>query len=181
MRLRFAPIVLALIVTAGCAQPEPETATSVESPTLGVRVAVLPEGFTVVQNTSGILHLAPTGEGVTGFVEMRVGPEETGVNLVAAVHAHQARIEGLPEGAYSGARELEGPLGTAFYSRGRFTTDDGAVEETLLTVIHPSGGRRLDLVYTYPAGDDSGDRVTALIGLLAEVEALTPASGEADG
>ena len=59
-------------------------------------------------------------------------------------------------------------------------TDAGTTEETLLTVIHPSGGRRLDLVYTYPAGDDSGERVTGLIGLLAEVEALTPSPPAAE-
>jgi hypothetical protein len=97
------------------------------------------------------------------------------VNLVAAVEDHRSAIESRTGGTYHGARELEGPLGVAFYSRGSYTADDGSrIEETLLTAIHPDGDRRLDLVYTYPAGEDSAERVTSLLDLLASVDGITP-------
>ena len=165
-------------LAASCAPPPEQAPSSVDNPVLGLRIEAVPDGFVVIANSGDTLALAPVGEGVEGRVEVRVGPQETGVNLVAAIHEHQTDIEARPEGIYHGARELEGPLGTAFYSRGSYLSDDGTmVEETLVTAIHPSGDRRLDMVYTYPASTDSGERVTALIGLLAETEGLSPPQG----
>lgn len=167
----------ALIASLGCGQPKApdQVSTEVDNPALAIRLAQVPDDFRVITNHDETLVLSPSTEGVEGTVTFHVGPEETGINLVAAVHDHQARIEGLEGGTYSGARELEGPLGAAFYSRGSYVVDGARVEETMLTAIHPDGDRRLELVYTYPQGDDSSARVTALIGLLAEVEALPPA------
>jgi hypothetical protein len=178
MRAAATLVVVVVALAAGCAEQQEPAPTPVENPALGVRIDDLPDGFTVVRNAGPELELAPATEDITGRVVVRVGPPETGVNLVAAIQQHQAVVEARPDGIYHGARELEGPLGTAFYSRGSWTADDGSrVEETLVTAIHPSRDRRLDLVYSYPAGADSGERVTALIGLLAEIEGLTPSAG----
>ena len=169
--------VVTLIWCLGCGQQAATdpVSTEVDNPALGIRFAQIPDGFRIVTNHDETLVLSPSAEGADGTVTFRVGPQETGINLVAAVHDHQARIEGLEGGTYHGARELEGPLGAAFYSRGSYDVDGLRTEETLLTAIHPDGNRRLDLVYSYPQGDDSSARVTALIGLLAEVEGLPPA------
>lgn len=180
MRSRSLALVVAVsaCLHAGCAPTEEPGPTPVDNRALGLRIANLPDGFEVSRNDGDALELIPTGEGVDGRVVVRVGPQETGVNLVAAVQQHQADVESRPDGTYHGARELEGPLGTAFYSRGGWVADDGtAMEETMVTAIHPSGDRRLDLVYTYPAGEDSSERVTALLGLLAEIEGLNSSAG----
>jgi hypothetical protein len=178
MCTRSSLLLLPLVLSLACTPaegPAPAAPTSVENAELGVRVASVPDGFEVTENTGATLELAPTGEGAAGAVVVRVGPRETGVNLVAAVEDHREEIEGRTDGTYHGARELEGPLGVAFYSRGSYASQDGSrVEETLVTAIHPDGDRRLDLVYTYPAGDDSANRVTSLIDLLARVEGITP-------
>ncbi len=180
MHARSSALVIAVAasLTAACAPPMETGPTPVDNPGLDLRIATVPDGFEVSRNDGADLELIPTGEGVQGRVVVRVGPQETGVNLVAAVQRHQADIESRPGGVYHGARELEGPLGTAFYSRGGWKSDDGTeLEETVVTAIHPSGDRRLDLVYTYPTGGDSGERVTALLGLLAQIEGLSPPAG----
>jgi len=180
--MRWLPPVLIVAAAIGlstaCA-PSVDTGPSpVDNPALGLRIARVPDGFEISRNEGSDLVLEPAADGVGGRVVVRVGPRETGVNLVAAVQAHRAEIEARPQGTYHGARELQGPLGTAFYSRGGWIDDDGtAMEETLVTAIHPSGDRRLDIVYTYPAGGDPGERVTAVLDLLAEIEGVNPPTG----
>ena len=101
-----------------------------------------------------------------------IGPQSTteGVNLVAAVKAHQAQMEGEPNGDYQGAQELQGDFGSAFYSRARYTDEGHPVEETVVFMIHPSGNRLLAIHYRYPAGDDSAVRVEELINVIGYIE-----------
>ena len=174
---------LACPVLAGslaCGQPaEPPPDRGVVNPALGLRLAAVPDGFTVVRNQDDQLVLEPTAEDTSGAVTVNVGPVEDGVNLIAAMDAHQERIEGLPEGDYRGGLELQTPLGTAFYSRGRYRSDDGGlVEETRVLAIHPVEERLLTMEYRYPAGEDSKARVESLLELFSQVEAPVPAPSE---
>ena len=89
---------------------------------------------------------------------------------MAAVNAHKAWIEGLPDGEYKGAQELQGEFGSAFYSRGRFVDAGALVEETVVFLIHPAGNRLLEIHYRYPAGEDSATRVQELIEVLGQLE-----------
>ncbi len=170
---RMARVVTAVTMLAACSlAPPPDP--GVVNAELRIRLANVPEGFEVAINQGAVLELSPIGGIAGGSVLFAVGPEETGINLVAAVKEHQARIESLPGGEYQGAQELQGPLGTAFYSRGRFQGDDGLEEETVILSLHPSQSRLLEIIYDYPAGDDSAARVKELIGVLAEVEPTKP-------
>jgi len=117
---RFLPVLIALSLVACAGPPAPPPDPGVENLDLDIRLAAVPDGLLVADNQGTSLQLRPTGENVGGVLWFTVGPEQDGVNLVAAVKAHQEHIEGLPEGDYKGAQELQGPLGTAFYSRGRF-------------------------------------------------------------
>lgn len=175
-RLAHATLALAAAVLLATCAPAPTTPpdTSVTNAELGIRLAAVPEGFEVARSEGAVLELRPVGGIAGGSVLFAVGPEETGVNLVAAVKAHQAHIEGLPGGEYQGAQELQGPLGTAFYSRGRYQGADGLEEETVILSLHPSQSRLLEITYDYPAGDDSAARVKELIGVLAQVEGTKP-------
>ena len=152
------------------AQPTPPPDTSVENVVLDIRLGAVPEGLATSINQSNTLELRPTAEGVEGTVWFVVGPDQHAVNLVAAVEAHQASIESLPDGEYQGAQELTGDFGAAFYSRGRFSEDGSPVEETVLYLIHPREYRQLEIHYRYPVGDDSAARVEQLIEVLAELE-----------
>ncbi len=177
----LAATALLVVAAAGCARqqspaPAAPAGPAVVNADLGIALATLPEGFTVETNQASELVFAPVNPATPGRITFQVGPEETGVNLVAAVKAHQAQVESEPDAAYEGARELVGPLGSAFWSRAKV---DGH-EEVKLFTIHPSGNRLLTITYTYPANGDSGQRVQQALDVLAEVEAIpgatTPAS-----
>ena len=166
---RITVMVLALTALT-CSQPTPPPDPGVENIDLGIKLMSVPDGLAVAVNQGRNLELRPTGEGIVGVVRFAVGPEQRGVNLVAAVQKHKTHIEGLPDGAYKGAQELQGDFGTAFYSRGRYIDSGSSIEETVLFLIHPSGNRLLEIQYRYPAGDDSAARVEQLVGVLAELE-----------
>ena len=162
-----------VVLAACCAACSPQQAPpegGYSNLDLGIRLAAVPDGFAVAVNQGSSFELRPTDETVGGLLWFGVGPEVEGVNLVAAVNKHQARIEGLPGGDYKGAQELQGPLGTAFYSRGRYLDGETETEETILVTIHPKGNRMLTITYRYPAGNDSAARVEQLIETLAFVE-----------
>ena len=167
-------IALALAMSAlsctGSPPPSPPPDTSVENAELGVRLTAVPDGLEIAINQGLNLELRPAADGVDGVISFLLGPEQHAVNLVAAVQDHQARIEALPEGEYLGAQELAGDAGVVFYSRGRFSDQEAAVEETVLFLIHPSEYRLLEIRYRYPAADDSAARVEKLIEVLAELE-----------
>lgn len=166
------PIALTLaLALLSCAEPPPPPPPAgVENAELGLSLAAVPDGLEVATNQGSSLELEPADPALGGSIRFTVGPEEVGVNLVAAVKEHQQHIENLPDGEYKGAQELQADFGTAFYSRGRYTEDGAPVEETVIFLIHPEGERLLSLHYRYPARDDSAQRVEQLIEVLSYVE-----------
>jgi hypothetical protein len=164
-------VIICLIVPGlGCSPPPPPPPTGITNAELGLSIGSLGKEWALDTNNQRTLILVPSNPERRGTVEFIVGPEENGINLVAAVNDHRQEIEARPGGVYSGAQELSGPMGTAFYSRGRYDDGDSTLEETRLFSIHPRSSRMLQIVYRYPAGDDSSQRVGELINLLGEVE-----------
>lgn len=168
---------------AASAEAEP---VRVENATLGVAIADLDPFFQVASNEGDTLVLAPADDAVAGTLTMSAGEPITsgGVNLVKAIEDHKASIEERG-GEFKGQRELGGPLGTAFYSRGHLPADDGTTtEETVIFTVHPAGDRVLRLTYVYPQGDDSAQRIQdqlfSVFGELtpAEASSAAPEAGE---
>ncbi len=170
----------AVVLAVGCStepvpEPPPPVAKRVEATAVGIAIANL-AGFDVAENGE-VMILTPT-DGAAGRVTIVAG-DEGQVNLVQAVNDHQAEIQGRADGAYRGQREMVGPLGTAYYSRGTYTgagedgeTAGAAMEETTILTLHPNGDRILRLEYRYPVGDDSTARLEALMqNVLGELEA----------
>ena len=93
---RFAPILIALSVVACAGPPPPPPDPGVENLDLGIHLAAVPDGLLVTDNQGTSFQLRPADENIAGVLWFAVGPEQAGVNLVAAVKAHQERIEGLP-------------------------------------------------------------------------------------
>ena len=170
MRTRTAVVLIVGALTVTCSQPGPSPQQEIENLDLGIKLAGLPDSLTLATNQGSSLELKPTDENRGGVIWFSVANKEGGVNLVGAVNAHKARIEGLPNGEYKGGQELQGDFGTAFYSRGRFDDAGALVEETVLFLIHPGGNRLLEIHYRYPAGEDSAARVRELIAVLSELE-----------
>ena len=197
IRLRALSLSLALLglvlVPAGCREvaedtvpdPDPDTATvappeTVSNQELEVTLQKVPDGMVVEVNEGSNLILTPADHEYGVLLRVEVGPQEIGVNLVAAVQEHQAKIEDLPGGSYIGQTELICQLGTAFFSRGQFdqpASEDGLIEETRIEearilAIHPVGNRLLSLVYTYPAPPDQGGSNSRGQTLLAVLESV---------
>jgi hypothetical protein len=170
MKRRTFGVAILAIGAMACSRPAPTPDLGIENAELGIKLSAAPEGMTVTQNQGASLELGPSEEGKGGTIWFVVGPEQEGVNLVAAVQDHQSHIESLADGSYNGGQELQGDFGTAFYSRGRFTDAGSEVEETVLFLIHPAGNRLLEIHYRYPAGNDSAARVEQLIGVLSDLE-----------
>ncbi len=169
--------VVVLLLTHCARQPEPPPQPPppqrVENPTLGVAIATLPAFFKVANNQGEVLELVPADPAGTGKLSITVGPREQNINLVAAWQRHQTEIQGRPGGEYKGQRELVTPLGTTFYSRGRFQEGSTLMEETVIFAIHPGKDRPLQLTYRYPAGDDTQQRIEGqLFAVLGELEGL---------
>lgn len=159
----------ALLACGAGGGPQAETPPNrVEAPDLGLAIANLPDGLEVTTNEGGTLMLVPKGK--AGTIVVQAGPTEVGPNLVAAVKEHQASIEARPGARYLGVRELVTPLGSAYWSRGRYEQGGSTVEETRIVTLHPDGHRLLYLTSTYPAGDDSSARIQELLALVTEIE-----------
>lgn len=173
-RARLLSLLLCAVVAgSACSKTEPteeKPSRDFYNPALDIHLVNLDAQWTdpVNSTTETEVSLASTERG--GTVQISQGPEENGVNLVAAVENHRQSILSRTDGAYSGAQELAGPMGAAFYSRGRFTSEDQMMEETAIAALHPRSSRVLWLTYVYPAGDDSSERVTELIELFSSVE-----------
>jgi len=166
--------ILALLPVA-CSRNEnpseaPALPETIQNQTLDISLQALPEGWKLLQNEGSDFRFAPAQS--DGEVRIESASAELGSNLVEAVHAHQADIESRDGGDYLGARELSGPLGTAFYSRGRFLDEQGTeMEETVVYTLHPRHQGIIALRYDYPAGtrEDSGKRVQSLMDLFAGI------------
>ncbi|MEM9552997.1 MAG: hypothetical protein AAGC60_01975 [Acidobacteriota bacterium] len=168
--------------------PEPEPVV-VENVALGVVIVDLPEVFVVAENQGETLRLVPNADALgeeaaasaaEGALDVHVRrPEVGGVNLVAAWQQHKAEIEARAQGEYKGQNELVTQLGPAFYSRGRYVDEGGAAtEETKIFTLHPTGDAMLELVYSYPAGDDSPTRLQdQLFVVLGAIEGPPPEAG----
>ena len=167
---------LVAAISMGCGGHADEPpAHGVSNDVLELRLASIPSDFVVTVNEGDQLELAPASQSVQGRVWFTVGPEESGVNLIAAVKRHQRQIEELPRADYKGGQELATPLGTAFYSRGRFLAGTTETEETAVFIQHPMQSRLLTISYRYPADVDSSVRVQQLLDILGEIEAISPA------
>lgn len=175
---------LAVLATLAACGGAPEEAAAPEAPpervenaALGVAIADLSPLFVVARNEGQELVLEPRLEGapIPGRLEVLAAEPGSSVNLVAAVQDHAAGFESRPDGEFRGQRELGSPLGTAFYSRGRYRDEtDGPTEETVIFVLHPDGQRILSLRYRYPAGEDSTERLQSMFEVLGELEPSAP-------
>lgn len=168
-----------LFLLVGCQQQTteepPPPRERAENPQVGIALAGVPEFFKVEVNEGDHFSLVPKDETISGRVFIRTGDKGVGgVNLVAAVEKHREGIEAIEGAEYKGQRELGSHLGTAFYSRGRFPDDGGQItEETIVFLVHPWSDRTLQLVYRYPAGEDSKERLQdQLFSILEELEPL---------
>lgn len=173
------------LLTSACAQepaapPEPPKGERVENAQLGVAVVELPAFFKVGSNQGNVIELLPADPQVEGVLTIRETEAESGgINLVAAIERHKEELATRPDGVFKGQRELGSQMGTAFYSRGLFTDDGRTMEEVIVFMVHPKGDRELQMVYLYPSGDDSKERLMdQLFGVLEELEAL-PMADEA--
>ncbi len=180
--LKVLPVLALALSTlsVGCKKAEepPAPTVRVENSQLGIAIAALSSDFVVTSNEGATIELAPVGEGVTGQVSVVAGEAEVGgINLVAVVKEHQAAIVERPDGDYKGQTEYVSPMGTTFASRGRYTAAGGTVEERVVYMVHPWGDRTLQVIYTYPAADDTQARLDALMsGVIGELEELPPAA-----
>lgn len=183
--LRLAAIGLAIPVSAvalACgtpAEPEPPEPEPVVNQAMNVSFASLPAGFEVAENGAA-LRLEPTDpEAAAGPTEMWLDVGERsdfGIPLVDIVNSQKEQYEALEGGSFAGNRELGTHVGKAYYSRGGYTFEGTAVEETRIFLVHPAENRLVTFHYRYPAGDDSGARIQELFAWLGELSAAsTPA------
>jgi hypothetical protein len=171
MHRRLAVVVAVALLALSCEGPTPPPEpTVIQNIDLGITLSGLPDGLVLASNQGSSLELRPSDPLQGGALWFSVGPEQEGVNLVAAVQAHQAQMEGMVDASYKGGQELQGDFGTAFYSRGQYTEGDELVEETVIFMIHPVGNRLLSVHYRYPAGDDSAARVEQLIEVVSYLD-----------
>lgn len=171
MHRRLAVVVTVALLALSCGGPTPPPEpTVIQNIDLGITLSGLPDGLALASNQGTSLELRPSDPLQGGVLWFAVGPEQEGVNLVAAVQSHQAQLEGEVDAAYKGGQELQGDFGTAFYSRGQYRDGDELVEETTIFMIHPVGNRLLGIHYRYPAGDDSAARVEQLIDVISYIE-----------
>lgn len=145
-----------------------------ENHELGIAIAALTPAFRLVSNEGAVIELAPAAADKEGTLTISAGePESGGINLVAAVEEHKSEILERPGGDYKGQREMVTPLGTTFYSRGRYQGERGEVEEVAVYMIHPRQDRQLRLLYRYPAGEDTAERLQdEVFEVLGELEGL---------
>jgi hypothetical protein len=142
---------------------------------LGVQLAQVSEGWRLADTPVNAQFALQRTEPEVGLVTIELGAADLGTNLVDAVRAHQEDVQGRLNGVYQGGQELGGPLGRAYYSRGRYDTDAGATEEeTAIFTLNPANDAIIVLRYRYPAGEDSAERIQSLFDVLANIEALPP-------
>lgn len=178
----FAPVLAVLLLAIACSSQKPQPtqpSTRVESPGMGIALATVPRGFEVAENEGDVLRLDRTSGDRGGTLTIQADPvQQSGVNLVDAVNEQKTHIESLPDGKYLGNVELMGPTGTAFSTRGRYMDNGQEMEEVRLLTVHPSQNRLLSIIYRYPAGGDTKERIEQAMEVLGEIGPLTPPGGE---
>ena len=157
--------------------PAEKPPARIECPSLGIVLVDPPSDLKLVRNDGGVVVLEPTDK--EGTITIARGTAEEDSNLVQAVKDHQAAIEAREGSEYLGVRELVTPLGSAYWSRGRYPEGGKTVEETRIVTLHPSGNGVLTLTSVYPAADDSSARIQTLLGIVVGIEALQPAGAGA--
>lgn len=176
---------LAVLGCAGGGEEAEPAGERVENPALGVAIGAVPPVLELAVNEGDQLELVPADDQLAGRLAVLAGESQTsGINLIAAIESHKEDILARPDGEYKGQREIAGmPLGTAFYSRGRYTAEDGTTEEeSVVYLVHPWGDRTLQVRYRYPAGDDSPSRLQDhLFELAYALEVLDDAAPSIDG
>ncbi len=104
-----------VILAGGCGPADPPVAPlpvhDIHNPALGVTIAGLPAEWTVTTNRDQQLELKPSDVARPGLVSVSVGPEERGVNLVAAVDATRSRSRVAREASTWGPRSWRGLSG----------------------------------------------------------------------
>jgi hypothetical protein len=188
---RLAPALAALWVCLGaCGGDSAETPTAetapparIENEALDLALGRVPPGLTLRSNGAD-LRLAPASAestAVTGEIRIVADPpSDYGIDVVKIANDQQAAFLAEPRGEFFGAQKLVTPLGDATYARGRFDAQDGSrVEEARAFAVHPAANRLVTVTYQYPAGEDSRERVAALLEVLGEIEARTPIVPEA--
>lgn len=181
----------ALALTAACGEPAPEAPAErrVENEALNLVFADLPESLQLSSNTDERVELEPrppsADESLSTAEQARrlwveVTPvSEFGIDLVAKVNLQKDLFEALPEGAYSGAREIMVPAagGKAYYVRGQYTDSASGgtrVEEVRVLLVHPSENRLVTFTTRYPEGGSevSKVRIQELFDWVGEMSAL---------
>jgi nitrous oxide reductase accessory protein NosL len=185
-RTRLFLLLAFVLVAAACAKKEeppppapPRVPVRVENQQLGIAIVDLVDALKVAANVGETIDLVPADPNVQGTLQVMMTPKQTaGVNLVEATKLHKEAILAKAGGEYKGKTELEGPLGTAFSSRGIYPEGNGLTEEIVIFMVHPAKNRELRLVYRYPSGNDSPQRLNDhMFAVLGELQALAPAGG----
>lgn len=181
----LAVTVLISLVALACGTPAeqaPAKPDPVINEAMNLSFARLPIGFTVTENSDSTLELGPTDpEQSSGPTAMwvEVGePSDFGIPLVDIVNSQKDQYEALEGGTFAGNRELGTHVGKAYYSRGGYTFEGAAVEETRIFLVHPTENRLVTFHYRYPSGDDSGARIQELFTWLGELSAIVAQAPE---
>ena len=146
----------------------------VENAALGITLAEIAAGFELGTNDGDTLELEAIE--TQGRIWFELGPvTEGGVNLVEIVNSQKEQFLALPDGTFSGNRELLMTDGrSAYYSRGQFSDAGQEVEELRISALHPTENRLLRVIYRYPQADDSSDRLTDLLLIVGEIGPYEP-------
>lgn len=169
MRRHYLPfLAVALCGTLVACQPGSEPASEpgseaveapperVENPELGLAIKDLPEELEVGMNEGETLALSAPGGGT---IQLLNGELENSINLVQAAKDHQAAMESKPGGEIRQRNEMmSADFGTTYFSRGRYESETGGLEEeAVLLLIHPRGDRPLTVRYVYPVTAETTD------------------------
>lgn len=179
--------VLSVVVafTAGCrrtGETPAAKAVRVDNPELGLSILELSPDFRVDTNQGDSLILERTAVDDDGRLYIEVGPvQPDGVNLIHWVEAQPPDFEAKPDGTFLGSRKLRTPIGDAYTARGRYAGEAGEQEETRVLARHPGAPRLLIVRYVYRAGDDTEQRITQLLDVFAQIEALAPSEAPTAG
>jgi len=173
MKRIFLLSIVPLLLFSACrnhSDPQESVPVKITNEYFDLVIESLPPEWTVIENREDMLRFSPAQDDLGGSVKVFFAPDDLGVNLIEAMHAHKEEILARPGGEYKGGREMTGPLGTAFYSRGRFNDSGVPSEEITIFFLHPRKERIVGLRYDYPVNEHSQGRIEALFSLFGEFQ-----------